>query len=88
MNPFFLENMSESCSNLFHLTLMFLYLIRKTIILISRNYRPNRVETPSYTGGVSDKFREQKSRKGDKRRHEGLYASSKNSRNDKGYTCI
>ncbi|XP_076809587.1 pre-mRNA-splicing factor ATP-dependent RNA helicase PRP16-like isoform X1 [Clavelina lepadiformis] len=42
-----------------------------------RHYRPARFETPTYTGGVSEAFRDSKHRREKTRRQEGVYASSK-----------
>lgn len=47
-----------------------------------RYYRPNRVETPSHTGGVSIEFQQRLYSRQDRDREKGVYASSKK-RNDK-----
>nr|XP_039250693.1 pre-mRNA-splicing factor ATP-dependent RNA helicase PRP16-like [Styela clava] len=49
-----------------------------------RNYRPARVETPSYTGGVSDSYKEKAKNREEKRKREGYTTSSDKKRHDKG----
>ena len=42
-----------------------------------RQYRQSRMETPTYTGGVSDAYRESRSRREKEKHRDGLYSSSK-----------
>ena len=42
-----------------------------------RHYRPARLETPTYTGGVSNAYRDQKHRREKERHKDGIYSSSK-----------
>lgn len=47
---------------------------------LSRNYRAGKVETPSHTGGVSDKARHRLLELAEKERQRGVYVSSKDER--------
>nr|CAB3237896.1 pre-mRNA-splicing factor ATP-dependent RNA helicase PRP16 [Phallusia mammillata] len=48
-----------------------------------RKYRPARVETPSYTGGVSKTYRETQKKREKKREREGVYASTSKDKYDR-----
>jgi len=48
-----------------------------SLLCFSRHYRSVHVETPSYTGGVSEEFWERSRQRERERREHGVFASSK-----------
>lgn len=53
------------------------------LLCLSRHYRSVHVETPSYTGGVSEEFLERSRQRERERREHGVFASSKEEKDRK-----